>query len=107
MYPLFPFSDEYAILEIEVRDIDEKIVLPALDIVKEVTDDPPPGVMISELAGEPYDFAGLIAVTPADMLAQGIVMDMRTSVPKIVDGYRLVNLKRKKVTGLLAIPGNL
>lgn len=37
---LFPFSDEYAILEIEVRDIDEKIVLPALDIVKEVTDDP-------------------------------------------------------------------
>ena len=37
---LFPLSDEYAILEIEVRDIDEKIVLPALDIVKEVTDDP-------------------------------------------------------------------
>lgn len=36
---LFPFSDKYAILEIEVRDIDEKIVLPALDIVKEVTDD--------------------------------------------------------------------
>lgn len=25
----------------------------------------PPGVMISELAGEPYDFMGLIAVTPA------------------------------------------
>lgn len=31
------------------------------------------------------------------------IMDMRTSVPNIVDGYRLVNLEREKVTGLLAV----
>lgn len=31
------------------------------------------------------------------------IMDMRTSVPKIVDGYHLVNLEREKVTGLLTV----
>lgn len=36
---IYPFSDEYAILEIELNDINENIELPNLDIVKEVTDD--------------------------------------------------------------------
>ena len=36
---LYPFSDEYAVLEIEVGDINEDVSLPALDIIKEVTDD--------------------------------------------------------------------
>lgn len=36
---LYPFSDEYAILEIEVSNINEDISFPALDIIKEVTDD--------------------------------------------------------------------
>ena len=36
---LYPFSDEYAILEIELNDLQEEIKLPNLDIVKEVTND--------------------------------------------------------------------
>lgn len=36
---VFPFSTEYAVLEIEVSDIDEQIELPPLDIIREVTDD--------------------------------------------------------------------
>lgn len=36
---LYPFDDEYAILEIELNDINEEINLPPLTIVKEVTDD--------------------------------------------------------------------
>lgn len=36
---IYPFSSEYAILEIEVKNIDEEITLPPFDIVKEVTDD--------------------------------------------------------------------
>lgn len=36
---IYPFSDEYATLEIELRDIDEKVNLPKLDIIKEVTGD--------------------------------------------------------------------
>lgn len=36
---IYPFSDEYAILEIELNDINENVELPPLDIVKEVTDD--------------------------------------------------------------------
>lgn len=36
---LYPFSDEYAILEIELNDINEPITLPPLDIIKEVTND--------------------------------------------------------------------
>ncbi len=35
----YPFSDEYAILEIELNDINEPINLPPLTIVKEVTND--------------------------------------------------------------------
>ena len=35
----YPFSDEYAILEIELNDINEEINLPPLTFVKEVTDD--------------------------------------------------------------------
>lgn len=36
---IYPFSDEYAILEIELNDINEAIDFPPLSIVKEVTDD--------------------------------------------------------------------
>lgn len=36
---LYPFSDKYAILEIELNDINEAIELPPLNIIKEVTDD--------------------------------------------------------------------
>jgi len=36
---LYPFSDEYAILEIELNKIDDEIVLPPLNVVVEVTDD--------------------------------------------------------------------
>lgn len=36
---LYPFSDKYAILEIELNDIDEEIELPPLTIIKEVTND--------------------------------------------------------------------
>lgn len=36
---IYPFSDEYAILEIELNDINEEINLPPLNFVKEVTDD--------------------------------------------------------------------
>lgn len=36
---LYPFSDEYAILEIELNKIDDKINLPPLTVLKEVTDD--------------------------------------------------------------------
>ena len=36
---VYPFSDEYAILEIELNDINEKVDLPNLKVVKEVTDD--------------------------------------------------------------------
>ena len=36
---LYPFSDKYAILEIELNDINEEIELPNLTIIKEVTDD--------------------------------------------------------------------
>lgn len=36
---IYPFSDKYAILEIEVNSMDEQINLPALKVVKEVTDD--------------------------------------------------------------------
>ena len=36
---IYPFSDEYAIVEIELNDINENIKLPPLDFVKEVTDD--------------------------------------------------------------------
>ncbi len=35
----YPFSDEYAILEIELNKVDSKIDLPDVEIVKEVTDD--------------------------------------------------------------------
>ena len=35
----YPFNDEYAILEIELNDINEEINLPPLTIVKEVTND--------------------------------------------------------------------
>ena len=37
---IYPFSKEYAILEIELDNIDEEINLPKLRVVKEVTDDP-------------------------------------------------------------------
>ena len=36
---IYPFSSEYAILEIELSKVDAKIDLPNVDIVKEVTDD--------------------------------------------------------------------
>lgn len=36
---IYPFSDKYAILEIELNDINEEIELPPLNIIKEVTDD--------------------------------------------------------------------
>lgn len=36
---IYPFSNEYAILEIELNDINEKINLPPLTFIKEVTDD--------------------------------------------------------------------
>ena len=36
---IYPFSDKYAILEIELNDINEEFELPPLDIVCEVTDD--------------------------------------------------------------------
>jgi hypothetical protein len=35
----YPFSDDYAILEIELNKVDSKIDLPDVEIVKEVTDD--------------------------------------------------------------------
>ena len=36
---IYPFNDEYAIVEIELNNIDEDFKLPPLDFVKEVTDD--------------------------------------------------------------------
>lgn len=36
---IYSFSDEYAIVEIELNDINEKINLPPLDFIKEVTND--------------------------------------------------------------------
>jgi CYTH domain-containing protein/predicted ATPase len=36
---LYPFSDEYAILEIELNNINDQILYPPLNIVKEVTSD--------------------------------------------------------------------
>ena len=36
---IYPFSDEYAIVEIELNDINEEINFPPLDFIKEVTDD--------------------------------------------------------------------
>lgn len=36
---IYPFSDEYAIVEIELNDINEEFNLPPLDFVMEVTDD--------------------------------------------------------------------
>lgn len=36
---IYPFSDDYAVLEIEVTDFDEPIDMPELDIIKEVTSD--------------------------------------------------------------------
>ena len=36
---VYPFSDEYAIVEIELNDINENIKLPPLDFIKDVTDD--------------------------------------------------------------------
>lgn len=36
---IYPFDDEYAILEIELNDINEEIKLPPLTFIKEVTDD--------------------------------------------------------------------
>ena len=36
---IYPFSDEYAIVEIELNDINENIKLPPLDFIKDVTDD--------------------------------------------------------------------
>lgn len=36
---IYPFSDEYAILEIELNDINEEINLPNLEIIRDVTDD--------------------------------------------------------------------
>lgn len=36
---IYPFSEEYAILEIELSDINEEIMLPPLDIVKDITNE--------------------------------------------------------------------
>ena len=36
---IYPFSDEYAILEIELNNINEEINLPPLNVVMEVTND--------------------------------------------------------------------
>jgi CYTH domain-containing protein len=36
---IYPFNSDYAILEIEVNDINEEIKLPPFTIVKEVTAD--------------------------------------------------------------------
>ena len=36
---IYPFSDEYAVLEIELNSLDEEIKFPDVEIVKEVTDD--------------------------------------------------------------------
>ena len=36
---LYPFEDEYAILEVELNDMNEEVELPKLDIIKEVTYD--------------------------------------------------------------------
>ncbi len=36
---LYPFSDEYAILELELNNIDDKYELPPITVIKEVTDD--------------------------------------------------------------------
>lgn len=36
---IYPFSDDYAILEIELNDINEELHMPPLSIIKEVTDD--------------------------------------------------------------------
>jgi CYTH domain-containing protein/predicted ATPase len=36
---IYPFSDEYAIVEIELNDINENVNLPPLDFIKDVTDD--------------------------------------------------------------------
>ena len=35
---IYPFSDEYAIIEIELNDINEVVKLPPLDFIKDVTD---------------------------------------------------------------------
>ena len=37
---IYPFSEDHAILEIELNNVDEQVALPPLQIVKEVTDDP-------------------------------------------------------------------
>lgn len=36
---IYPFSDEYAIIEIELNDINENVNLPPLNFIKDVTDD--------------------------------------------------------------------
>lgn len=36
---IYPFSDEYAVVEIELNDINDEIKFPPLTVVKEVTDD--------------------------------------------------------------------
>jgi CYTH domain-containing protein/predicted ATPase len=36
---IYPFSDEYAIVEIELNDINETVKLPPLDLIKDVTND--------------------------------------------------------------------
>lgn len=36
---LFPFSDEFALLEVELNDLAEDVAFPPLDIVREVTED--------------------------------------------------------------------
>ena len=36
---IYPFSEEYAILEIELNSVDSKVDLPDVEIIKEVTDD--------------------------------------------------------------------
>ena len=36
---VYPFCEEYAIVEIELNDLNEEIKLPPLDFIKDVTDD--------------------------------------------------------------------
>lgn len=36
---IYPFSDKYAILELELNDINESFELPPVNVIKEVTDD--------------------------------------------------------------------
>ena len=79
----YPFSDEFAILEVEVNDIDEKIMLPPLQIVREVTGEAAYsnyGLARTQVLSDVPKTGRAERVAQADALCDGVTSDVMCEI---------------------------